>query len=635
MDVRPIDVASAEERADRRRADRGADLLRLLTCGSVDDGKSTLIGRLLFDCKLIYEDHLQALERDSRTFGTLGGDIDFALLVDGLEAEREQGITIDVAYRFFATERRSFIVADSPGHEQHTRNMATGASGADLAVILVDARKGVLVQTRRHSFICHLFGIRHVVLAVNKMDMVGFAEDIFDRIGEEYAAFAAQLGFQSVVVIPISARFGDNVTAPSTKMRWYSGPTLLDYLENVDVERDVVGSPFRFPVQRLNRANSDFRGFSGTVVSGRVQTGDEVVVCRSGVSSRIARIVTADGDLDEAVAGDAVTLTLEQEIDAGRGDLLAHPQARPDVSDQFAAHVLWTDDEPLLPGRSYLLRIGGSWVPASVTTIKHQVDVNTLTHLAARTLALNEIAVCNVATASPVAFDSYAQNRHTGSFILVDRFSHHTVAAGMIDFPLRRASNIAVEHLAVDKASRAAAKQQKACILWFTGLSGSGKSTLARIVEGKLHAEGHHIYMLDGDNLRHALNRDLGFTDADRVENIRRAGEVARLMLDAGLIVLCSFISPFRAERRMVRSLVEDGEFAEIFVDAPLEICMQRDPKGLYAKALAGQIPHFTGIDSPYERPEAAELRLDTATRPADELADEVIEWLRRSGNIG
>jgi bifunctional enzyme CysN/CysC len=467
------------------------------------------------------------------------------------------------------------------------------------------------------------------------MDTVGFAQDVFDRIASEYAAFAEQLGFRSVTVVPLSARFGDNVTSPSARMPWYSGPTLLGHLESIAVAQDAVSKPFRFPVQRLNRANSDFRGLSGTVASGRVRVGDEIVVARSGIASKVARIVTAGGDLDEATAGDAVTLTLEREIDVGRGDLLTHPHARPDVSDQFAAHVLWTDDEPLLPGRSYLLRIGDSWVPASVTTIKHKIDVNTLTHLAARTLALNEIGVCNLATASPVAFDSYAENRDTGSFILVDRFTHRTVAAGMIDFPLRRASNIAIEHLAVNKANRAAAKRQKPCILWFTGLSGSGKSTIARGVEGLLHAEGHHTYMLDGDNLRHALNRDLGFTDADRVENIRRAGEVAKLMVDAGLIVLCSFISPFRAERRMVRGLVDQGEFAEIFVDAPLDICVQRDPKGLYAKALAGQIPHFTGIDSPYEQPEAAELRLDTATRPAGELADEVIGWLRRHGKLG
>jgi bifunctional enzyme CysN/CysC len=632
MDMRSAETAQLHELTDTRRAAAGADLLRFLTCGSVDDGKSTLIGRLLYDSKLIFEDQLQALERDSHKLGTLGGEIDFALLVDGLEAEREQGITIDVAYRYFATTRRSFIVADSPGHEQYTRNMATGASGADLAVILVDARKGVLVQTRRHSFICSLFGIRHVVLAVNKMDLVEFSQTEFDRIAEEYAAFAAQLEFQTVVPIPVSARFGDNVTAHGTNTPWYGGPMLLEYLETVDVERDVAAQPFRFPVQWVSRPNSEFRGFAGTLASGRIRPGEEVILPRSGVRTRVARIVTADGDLDEAVAGDAVTLTLTKEVDAGRGDLLAPPQERPEVSDQWAAHLLWTADEPLLPGRSYLMRAGANWVPASVTAIKHRVDVNTLTHLAARTLGLNEIAVCNVATSSPVAFDSFKENRETGSFILVDRFSNQTVAAGMIDFALRRARNIAVENLAVNKVARAAQKSQRPCILWFTGLSGSGKSTIARIVEERLHADGHHSYMLDGDNLRHGLNRDLGFTDADRVENIRRVGELAKLMVDAGLIVLCSFISPFRAERRMVRSLVEDGEFIEIFVDAPLEVCMRRDPKGLYKRAIAGQIPHFTGIDSPYEQPEAPELHLNTASRSAEELAETIIEQLRKGG---
>jgi bifunctional enzyme CysN/CysC len=632
MDMRSVEAEHLQELADARRAAAGADLLRFLTCGSVDDGKSTLIGRLLYDSKLIFEDHLQALERDSRKLGTLGGEIDFALLVDGLEAEREQGITIDVAYRYFATERRSFIVADSPGHEQYTRNMATGASGADLAVILVDARKGVLVQTRRHSFICSLFGIRHVALAINKMDLVGFSQTVFDRIAEEYAGFAAQLGFQTVIPIPVSARFGDNVTTRGSNMPWYTGPTLLEYLETVDVERDVAAQPFRFSVQWLSRPNSEFRGFAGTVASGRIRPGEEVIVTRSGVRTRIARIATADGDLDEAVAGDAVTLTLTEEVDAGRGDLLAPPRERPEVSDQVAAHLLWTADEPLLPGRSYLMRVGANWVPASVTAIKHKVDVNTLTHLAARTLGLNEIAVCNLATASPVAFDPFKENRETGSFILVDRFSNQTVAAGMIDFVLRRAKNIAVENLAVNKVARAAQKRQRPCILWFTGLSGSGKSTIARVVEGRLHADGHHSYMLDGDNLRHGLNRDLGFTDVDRVENIRRVGELAKLMVDAGLIVLCSFISPFRAERQMVRRLVEDGEFFEIFVDAPLEVCMQRDPKGLYKRAIAGQIPHFTGIDSPYESPQAPELHLETASRSAEELAQAVIQRLRAGG---
>jgi bifunctional enzyme CysN/CysC len=492
-----------------------------------------------------------------------------------------------------------------------------------------------LAQTRRHSFICSLFGIRHVVLAVNKMDLVGFSREAFERIAQDYAGFAAQLGLRSIRAIPVSARFGDNVTARGANMAWYDGPTLLEHLESIDLERDLVAQPFRFPVQSVSRPNPEFRGFAGTVAGGRVRTGADVIVARSGARSRIARIVTADGDLEEAVAGDAVTLTLTDEIDAGRGDLLASPQARPEVADQFAAHLLWTDDEPLLPGRAYLMRIGAGWVPASVTSIRHRVDIDTLTHIAARTLELNEIAVCNLATASPVAFDPFAENRDTGSFVLVDRFSNRTVAAGVIDFALRRANNIAVEDLAVNKTARGAQKRQRPCILWFTGLSGSGKSTIARIVEGQLHAQGYHTYMLDGDNLRHALNRDLGFTDADRVENIRRAGEVAKLMLDAGLIVLCSFISPFRAERRMVRGLVEDGEFIEVFVDAPLDVCMQRDPKGLYAKAVAGKIPNFTGIDSPYEEPDVAELHLQTAATRAEDLAEAVIARLRAGGHLG
>ena len=604
-------------------------LLRFLTCGSVDDGKSTLIGRLLYDSKLLFEDHLAALEKDSRKHGTTGDDIDFALLVDGLEAEREQGITIDVAYRFFATDRRKFIVADTPGHEQYTRNMATGASNSELAAILIDARKGVLVQTRRHAYIASLLGIRQVVLAVNKMDLVGFRRETFDRIAAEFADFAAKLGFAGIVPIPISARFGDNVIAPSPNTPWYQGPTLLHHLETVDVESAAAERPFRFPVQWVNRPNLDFRGFAGTVVTGRIAKGDAIVAARSGRHSTVSRIVTMDGDLDEAAAGEAVTLTLADEIDISRGDLLCAPSARPEVSDQFAAHLLWMADEELLPGRQYLLKVGTTQVPVQVTALKHKVDVNTLDHFAAKTLHLNEVGYINISASQPIAFDAYADNRDTGGFILIDRFTNGTVAAGMIDFGLRRATNVHWQALDVNKISRAGLKGQKPAVLWFTGLSGSGKSTIANLVERRLFAEGRHTYLLDGDNVRHGLNRDLGFTDVDRVENIRRVGEVSKLLVDAGLIVLVSFISPFRSERRMARELLQPGEFLEIFVDTPLDICMERDPKGLYEKAKAGQIRNFTGIDSPYETPERADIVLKTATTPADVLAGDVIEHLR------
>ena len=604
-------------------------LLRFLTCGSVDDGKSTLIGRLLYDTKLIMEDQLAALELDSRRHGTTGGDIDFALLVDGLEAEREQGITIDVAYRYFATPRRSFIVADTPGHEQYTRNMATGASTADAAVILVDARKGVLTQTRRHSYICALLGIRHVVLAINKMDLESYSRQRFEHIVAEYRPFAAALGVASVTAIPVSARFGDNISASSERMRWYDGPTLLACLETLEVETDPAASPFRFPVQWVNRPHPDFRGFSGTVASGSIRTGDRLIVAASGKESTLTRIVTADGDLQEARAGDAVTLTLADEIDIARGDVLAPADNRPEVVDQFAAHVLWMAEEPMLPGRSYLMRIGMKYVPARVTSLKHKVDVNTLEHIAAKTLGLNEIGLCNVATATPVAFDPYAENRATGAFILIDRFTNATAGAGMITFGLRRATNIHRQSVLVDKAARRRMHGHRPAILWFTGLSGSGKSTIASMLERELHAHGAHTYMLDGDNLRHGLNRDLGFTDVDRVENIRRVGEVARLFVDAGLIVLCSFISPFRAERRMVRELVDPEEFVEIYVDTPLEVCMRRDPKGLYARALEGKIRNFTGIDSPYEAPENAEIIVDTSEGTPQAAALRIVEALR------
>jgi len=611
------------------RAPPTKDLLRFLTCGSVDDGKSTLIGRLLFDTQLLLEDELATLARDSRKHGTTGDELDLALLVDGLEAEREQGITIDVAYRFFTTAKRSFIVADTPGHEQYTRNMATGASHSDAAVILVDARKGVLTQTRRHSYICALFGIRHVALAINKIDLMEFSAERFHHIVGDYFGFAQGLGLESITPIPLSARFGDNVTRRSARMSWYDGVTLLEFLEGLDVERVPQAQPFRFPVQWVNRPNLDFRGFSGTVASGVIRPGERVVVAASGEESVVARIVTADGDRMSAQHGAAVTLTLADEIDVARGDVLARVDSRPEVVDQFAAHLLWMAAEPMLPGRSYLLRIGMKYVPARITTLKHKVDVNTLEHIAAKTLALNEIGLCNIATATPVAFDPYRENRATGAFILIDRFTNATAGAGVIEFGLRRATNIHPQSLLIDKAARALRNAHKPAILWFTGLSGAGKSTIANLVERELHAAGAHTYMLDGDNVRHGLNRDLGFTDADRVENIRRVGEVAKLFADAGMIVLCSFISPFRAERQMVRELVTPDEFIEIFVDTSLEACMRLDPKGLYARALAGKIKNFTGIDSPYEPPQDAEIVLRTAEHSAQELARRVVADLR------
>jgi bifunctional enzyme CysN/CysC len=609
-------------------------LLRFLTCGSVDDGKSTLIGRLLYDSKLIMEDQLAALTRDSDRYGTTGEDLDLALLVDGLEAERQQGITIDVAYRFFTTDRRSFIVADTPGHEQYTRNMATGASNADLAVILIDARKGVLTQTRRHSTICSLLGVRHVVLAVNKIDLVDFDQAVFDRIVADYRAFAADLNFLEITPIPMSARHGDNVTLRSAKTPWYKGLTLIEHLETVDVASDTAEKPFRFPVQWVNRPNLDFRGFSGAVASGTVRPGDPVTVAASGRQTKVARIVTYDGDLDEAKAGDAVTLTLADEVDIARGDLLSAPTARPEVADQFAAHVLWMGDEPLLPGRPYLMRIGTRYVPVKITALKHKLDVDTREQLAARTLTLNEIGVCNLSTTSPVAFDAYADNRETGAFILIDRYSNATVGAGMIDFGLRRAANIHRQDVLVGRADHERLNGHQPAVLWFTGLSGSGKSTIANLVERELYERGIRTFLLDGDNVRHGLNRDLGFSDAERVENIRRVGEVAKLFVEAGTIVLCSFISPFRAERRMVRELFADGEFIEIFVDTPLEDCIARDPKGLYVKAQAGQIANFTGVSSPYEAPENAELVIPTHGQDPAEGARAVIDELVKRGRI-
>ena len=610
------------------------DLLRFLTCGSVDDGKSTLIGRLLHDCALIYDDQLAALKRESRRFGTAGEDIDFSLLLDGLEDERQQRITIDVAYRFFATPERAFIVADTPGHEQYTRNMATGASTSELAVILVDARKGVLPQTRRHTFICSLLGIRQMVLAVNKMDLVGFDERCFDGIATQFLAFAAGLSGVSIQAIPVAARFGDNVTVRSARMPWYRGSILLEHLHSVEISGGGTDRPFRFPVQWVNRPNGEFRGYCGTIASGAIAQGEEVLITGSGHCARVKEIVTFDGSLDRAQAGDAITLTLESETDIARGDLLADPDAPPEFVDQFAAHVIWLSEHPLVPGRSYLLKIGTRTVPATVTALKHRIDVNTLAHLADRTLELNEIGFCNLSTATAVAFDPFEVNRDTGAFILIDRFTNQTAGAGMIAFGLWRASNLHWQTLTVGRKERAALKEQRAAVLWFTGLSGAGKSTIADLAEKKLLVGGRHTMLLDGDNVRHGLNRDLGFTDADRVENIRRVGEVAKLMTEAGLIVLCSFISPFRAERQMVRELIQPTEFIEIFVDTPLDECIRRDPKGLYAKARAGRLEHFTGLDSPYEPPESPELHVTTVGETPENIVQDVLKELRRRNII-
>ncbi len=625
-------LSAAQERL-ARAGQRG--VLRLITCGSVDDGKSTLIGRLLFDSKLLFEDQVAVLAHDSKRHGTTGDEYDFALLLDGLEAEREQGITIDVAYRFFSTEKRKFIVADTPGHEQYTRNMATGASTADLAVILIDARKGVLPQTRRHSYIADMMGIRHAVLAVNKMDLVDHSRARFHQIAADYMAIVEELSFASVLAIPMSARFGDNIFARSAAMPWHDGPTLMEHLESVEAaSEDGAGFPFRFPVQLVNRPSHDFRGFAGGVAAGVVRPGDEVRVAHSGKIAKVARIVTPEADLAEARAGQAVTLVLDREIDIARGDMLVDPQRPAEVSNQFAAELLWMAEEEMLPGRSYLLKAGAQTTPVSVTALKHKLNVNSYAKEPGKSLALNEIGVCTLSAARAIAFDAYAEQRETGSFILIDRFTNQTVAAGMIEFSLRRAGNIHAYAMDVNKARRAELKGQKPAIIWFTGLSGAGKSTIANLVERKLAERGRHTYSLDGDNVRQGLNKDLGFTAADRVENIRRIGEVAKLFADAGLIVTCSFISPFRAERDMVRELVEAGEFLEVFVDAPLALCIERDPKGLYRKALAGELKNFTGFDSPYEVPERPEMHLKTAEISAEEAAERVIARLIENGLI-
>ena len=610
-------------------------LLRFITCGSVDDGKSTLIGRLLYESKTLFEDQLASVEAESKRWGTQGGAVDLALLVDGLAAEREQGITIDVAYRFFATDRRKFIVADTPGHEQYTRNMVTGASTADAAIILCDARHGILTQTRRHSFIASLIGIRHVVLAVNKMDLVRFDEARHDAIVDEYREFAASLGIREVTAIPMSALDGDNVTAPSARMPWYHGPTLLSWLETVrlDTER-LREEPLRMPVQWVNRPNLDFRGYAGTVVAGTVGPGDRIRVQPSGRTSTVARVVAMDGDLPRAVTGQSVTLTLADEIDASRGDVISAGDEPAGAADQFETTIVWMHDDEMLPGRPYLLKMGAQTVTATVTAIKHEINVNTLEHTAAKTLALNAIGVCNVKTDRAVPFDPYETSRDMGGFILIDRLTNATVGAGMVRFALRRADNIHMQAVDVDKGARAAAKGQRPGVVWFTGLSGAGKSTIANLVEKKLAALGHHTYLLDGDNVRHGLNKDLGFTDADRVENIRRIGEVAALMVDAGLIVLTAFISPFRSERALARSLVGEGEFVETYVETPLGVAEERDPKGLYRKARRGELANFTGIDSPYEAPESPEILVDTSAISAEQAAERVVAELRRRGML-
>ncbi|MEW6255679.1 MAG: sulfate adenylyltransferase subunit CysN [Pseudomonadota bacterium] len=609
-------------------------LLRFLTCGSVDDGKSTLIGRLLYDTKLLFDDQVSTLARESRKYGTAGDDLDFALLVDGLAAEREQGITIDVAYRFFATERRKFIVADTPGHEQYTRNMATGASNSDLAVILVDARQGILPQTRRHSFIVSLLGIRHVVLAVNKIDLVDFSQEAFERIVADYRALVAPLAFETLQAVPLSARHGDNVLTNSPRTPWYAGASLLRHLESIEVTQDAQRLPFRFPVQWVNRPNLDFRGFSGTIVSGAVHPGDAVVVSPSGRSTHIKAIVTADGNVPRAVAGQAVTLTLEDEVDVSRGDVLSAATARPDLADALDAHVIWMAEEPLKAGGAYLMKVGTRTVGASVAALRHKVNISTFGEEPARELALNEVGAVHFALRDAVPFDPFTTIPGTGAFILIDRMTNQTVGAGMIRGAHRRASNVHWQDLEVSKEARSTLNRQKPVVLWFTGLSGAGKSAVAALVEKKLHAAFRHTYLLDGDNIRHGLNRDLAFSDADRVENIRRVAEVAKLFVDAGLITLVSFISPFQAERKLARDLLQDGEFVEIYVDTPLAVAEARDVKGLYAKARAGLIRDFTGIDSPYEPPEHPELRLDGGHRAPEELADQVIAYLAEKGYL-
>ena len=606
-------------------------LLRFITCGSVDDGKSTLIGRLLYDAKMIFEDQLKALEADSKRIGTQGQNIDFALLVDGLAAEREQGITIDVAYRFFSTEKRKFIVADTPGHEQYTRNMVTGASTADVAVVLIDARKGVLTQTKRHSYLVKLMGIKHVVLAINKMDMVGYSQEVFNAINQDYLSFAKQLGGFEVTSIPISALQGDNIYTPSNQMPWYTGTSLMAFLETVEIEQNRLASlPFRMPIQWVSRPRQDFRGFCGTIASGIVEVGQLIRVKPLGRQVNVASIITKDGNLSHAVAGQSVNITLTEEVDASRGDMFSATQAPATVANQFQAHLVWMTEDPLLPGRNYWLKCGSQLVNAKITQIKHQINVNTLEHIDSDKLELNAVAECNLTTDKALIFDSYAENSSTGSFVLIDRISHLTVAAGVIDHPLRKALDIHTQFFEVNKEARGKLNNQKPCVLWFTGLSGSGKSTLANELEKKLFAMGHRSYVLDGDNLRHGLSKDLSFTTEDRAENIRRVAEVAKLMVDAGLIVLATFISPNRKERDLARAMFNEGEFFEVFVATPIHVCEQRDPKGLYQKARKGEIINFTGINSTYEIPLHAELSINTETEEIDISINKLIKLLTK-----
>lgn len=606
------------------------DTLRFITCGSVDDGKSTLIGRLLYESKCVYEDQFKTLESDSKRYGTQGELIDFALLVDGLQAEREQGITIDVAYRYFATENRCYIAADTPGHEQYTRNMATGASTAQLAIILIDALKGILTQTRRHSRIVAMMGIRHVVLAVNKMDLVEFDEGLFRTIEKDFHTFSLDCKFDSVQAIPISALGGDNIVTNSVRMPWYTGPTLMGYLDTVQVKSSPALDNFRMPIQLVNRPNPDFRGYCGRIAEGMVKAGDAIRVLPSGVTSRVKEIVAGQGSIKQAKSGESVTLTLDNEVDISRGDVIVTTENLPEVADQFEARLLWMAEQPMVPGRSYLMKIHTKEVSATITRIKYREDVNTGAHLAAKTLDLNEIAVVHLSTSQRVTFEPYLENRIMGGFILIDKVNHETVGAGMIEFALRRALNIHWQALEIDKQARAAIKNQKPYCLWFTGLSGSGKSTIANLLEKRLHSEGKHTYILDGDNVRHGLNRDLGFTEADRVENIRRIAEVAKLMVDAGLIVFVSFISPFRSERQFARELFKEDEFVEVFVDTPLKECEKRDPKGLYAKARRGEIRNFTGIDSVYEPPESPEIHLYTTEETSEACVETILHYFRR-----
>ena len=641
QDAEPVyktDALIAEDIGAYLEQHQNKGLLRFITCGSVDDGKSTLIGRLLYDSKMIFEDQLAALEADSKKVGTQGQEIDFALLVDGLTAEREQGITIDVAYRFFATEKRKFIVADTPGHVQYTRNMVTGASTADLAVILIDSRKGVLPQTKRHSFLTHLIGIRHIVLAVNKMDLVDYDQSTFDRIVADYRDFANEIGIKSFTAIPLSGFKGDNITAsPSQNTPWYEGPSLIEHLETVPIENTAAqDKPFRMPVQWVNRPNLDFRGFSGLVTAGTVNPGDRVRIVPSGKTSTVKSIIAmpplsqegASGERPDAVAGESVTITLADEVDCSRGSVIASADAPPETADQFEANLVWMSDEDLIPGRAYWLKLGAQMVSATIAQPKYEIDIDSLEHLAAKTLSLNGIGVAEITTDKPITFEPYGDSKALGGFILIDKMSNATVGAGMINFSLRRAQNVHWQSVDISREQHAAMKNQKPAVLWFTGLSGSGKSTIANMVEKKLHRMNRHTFLLDGDNIRHGLNKDLGFTESDRIENIRRVGEVARLMIDAGLIVMTAFISPFRAERRLVREMLPEGEFIEVFVDTPLEVAESRDEKGLYKKARAGELKNFTGIDSPYEEPENAEIRIDTTAVSPDEAADLIIDKL-------